>query len=308
MASRKVAAAAVSGASSTRAATIARMKSGVPGDPVPPVDSSSRVGTPVPAPAPLKIVPTTPSAARGFLLSQTLLEKKNTTITPALLLIILASISKRADVGSTVAALIDCVALLLPEAIAIGTDHSAAIAALEKKVDVLVEQGLENGELPACIDPTGKLLELEGKLEELTKVVEMSQVSARAAETAAVETQKSLIELHQELKWEPVPARGKRGAVPPGQPEPEEGAPTEHAGPRVRPVPAKQAVASVKRAQAQGTWITVQPVTTAVADNLSTLTARSLVTKAETALDICWKALVLTSDFKDVPRPRINFV
>ncbi|QRW00982.1 hypothetical protein RhiJN_29000 [Ceratobasidium sp. AG-Ba] len=309
MATKKMASTGPNPSATTRA-TFAKQKTPLPTDPVSPANPGANPSNQLSIADLFRGSPTTASGARTFLLSQRLLDERDEIITSAFILNVLTHISKRPDVSPTTTAFIDSVALLLPGAIELGINQARKMQVLSEKLDKVLEQGTGHGEPPDQPNYDPRLAEMESKLGALTTLIEKSQASAGAAESAAIETQKSLRELHQSA----AAGAGGVNASGPVLPDPSSfaevtvrGPPRQSVDRQASPLSVKKAVASEKRAQSQGCHITVNPSSRDAADKLSACSARTLVEKADSAFEAAWKVLAPTSEFVGKPRPRMTF-
>lgn len=256
--------------------------------------------------APLKTTPTTKTAAKRFLASHKLIDSPSSSITAVSIVFLLSQICASPELSDTTACIAQSIILVLPEALSIASSFSEALAGVNKKLDDLVAS-TENADPPT--DSADKLAALEDKLDKLSEGITKSQASAGAAESAAIETQKSMEVLHREVAWETVPVRSAtrhRAHTPGPPPNPDDANPPK---PVAKPPTARQEAATAKRLKSQGCYYLVEPIS-GLRDSMINLDARALIQKAELAWEAAWTALSKT-DFVKEPgksdRPRLDF-
>lgn len=285
----------------------------LPQTPTSPGDSSA-TAEPT-ADKPLQHSPTTKTAAKRFLQGQELIEKSNSPISASTICVLLTHVYERPEITPDTALIIKSIILVLPEAMENAGSCAAGLASLAEKVGILVDRS-DPPEDPDCTPETSaKLAELEEKIDQLAESISKSQVSAGAAESAAIETRNTLQSLQQD-GWETVPIRSGARQPPPHR---HTGSPTDGPQPQPQPTPTtsranppttKRDLATIKRLQSEGCYILVEPNPGPLRSSLDGLNARELVQKADLAWDAAWKALSETTFVKEAgkgDRPRLTF-
>ncbi|KDN33121.1 hypothetical protein RSAG8_13787, partial [Rhizoctonia solani AG-8 WAC10335] len=138
--------------------------------------STSNSGTVVPGPlvslqSPVNstlpvISPLNAHTAKAFLCSAGYLDSKTEICTPGLCSNLLLSIAARPDASQNLSALIKCVGLILPEALALTNSTNAQLTSISNKIDTL----LENDKEPTTSPPPA-FAELGAKLDKVTQEV-----------------------------------------------------------------------------------------------------------------------------------------
>lgn len=262
-------------------------------------DPASPEHPPVP---PVVPGPGSAEAARKLLHSLKLLDSKSAPVNYFLLLGLLAKAARLPDVPATATSIIESVIQLFPEVLDPSKQISADLASISEKLDGLAAQ-------------VSSTASLESQLAPIAESITKTQASAELAEANAIETQKSMLALCDQLALHE-PGQPPPSFAPPhdtafcnqslagmhpdrrnrlAEPQPHPGSYAEAAAQppfaRDYPQPPRTDARPSSKTIAQSCKILVQPNGEPASEALDKLSARELVVKGELTAENAWKSI-----------------